>query len=152
MSRFKSSPGIRSYKKAATLIAGSTLLLGTSAEASEAPSAPQASTAAKADAASSAAAVRTAVAATAAESADAADPVIVTGERYRINTLNSRLRDVREAPQTISIIPREIIEQQAATTLNDVLRNVSGISMISPRTAPAASASARRASGGRPDR
>ncbi len=129
MSRFKSSPGIRSYKKAATLIAGSTLLLGTSAEASEAPSAPQASTAAKADAASSAAAVRTAVAATAAESADAADPVIVTGERYRINTLNSRLRDVREAPQTISIIPREIIEQQAATTLNDVLRNVSGISM-----------------------
>ena len=55
--------------------------------------------------------------------------MIVTGERYRINTLNSRLRDVREAPQTISIIPREIIEQQAATTLNDVLRNVSGISM-----------------------
>ena len=43
--------------------------------------------------------------------------------------MNSRLPDVRDAPQSISIIPREIIEQQAATTLNDVLRNVTGISM-----------------------
>ena len=43
--------------------------------------------------------------------------------------LNSRLPDVRDAPQSISIIPREIIEQQAASTLRDVLRNVSGISM-----------------------
>ena len=43
--------------------------------------------------------------------------------------LNSRLPDVRDAPQSISIIPREVIEQQSATTLRDVLRNVSGISM-----------------------
>ena len=61
--------------------------------------------------------------------ADAADQIVITGEKYRINTLNTRLPDVRDAPQSISIIPREIIEQQAATTLNDVLRNVSGISM-----------------------
>lgn len=65
--------------------------------------------------------------------AQPADPdtqsIVVTGERFRINTLNSRLPDVRDAPQSISIIPREIIEQQAATTLNDVLRNVTGISM-----------------------
>ena len=46
-----------------------------------------------------------------------ADDIVVTGERYRINTLNCRLGDVRDAPQSISIIPREIIEQQAATTL-----------------------------------
>ena len=105
MSRFTSKSGIRSYRKAATLIAGSTLLFGSGAQASEAPSASQASPAAESDAANSAAAV-TAAAATAAEAADAADPVVVTGERYRINTLNSRLRDVREAPQTISIIPR----------------------------------------------
>lgn len=54
--------------------------------------------------------------------------IVVTGERYRINTLNSRLDDLRDAPQSISVIPRAVIEQQAATTLRDVLRNVSGIS------------------------
>ena len=36
---------------------------------------------------------------------------------------------MRDAPQSISIIPRAIIEQQSASTLRDVLRNVSGISM-----------------------
>ena len=55
--------------------------------------------------------------------------IVVTGPKYRINTLNSRLPDVRDAPQSISIIPREVIEQQSASTLRDVLRNVSGISM-----------------------
>lgn len=59
----------------------------------------------------------------------AADEVVVTGSRFRINTLNSRLPDVRDAPQSISIVPKEVIEQQAASTLRDVLRNVSGISM-----------------------
>ena len=89
------------------VLAGSTLLIGSGAQA-------EAATAVDA-------------------AADAAEPsdenVVVQGERYRINTLNSRLPDVRDAPQSISIIPREIIEQQAAATLNDVLRNVSGISM-----------------------
>ena len=62
--------------------------------------------------------------------ADAApEPIVVTGTRDRINSLNSRLPDVRDAPQSISIIPRAIIEQQSASTLRDVLRNVSGISM-----------------------
>ena len=58
-----------------------------------------------------------------------AQPIVVTGTRDRINSLNSRLPDVRDAPQSISIIPRAIIEQQSASTLRDVLRNVSGISM-----------------------
>ena len=126
MSRFKSNPGIRSYRKAASLIVGSTLLFGTSAQASDIQPTPAS---AEGDGAPVTAAVHTTAAAAPAEAPAPTDPVIVTGERYRINTLNSRLRDVREAPQTISIIPREIIEQQAATTLNDVLRNVSGISM-----------------------
>ena len=128
MSRFAPSSGIRSYKKTASLIVGSGLLLGTGAHANEVsqPALPPA--ASEADAASSAAVV-TAAAATTADAADSADPIIVTGDKYRINTLNSRLPDVRDAPQSISIIPREIIEQQAATTLNDVLRNVTGISM-----------------------
>ena len=57
------------------------------------------------------------------------EPIVVNGERERINTLNSRLGDVQDAPQSISIISREVIEQQSASTLRDVLRNVSGISM-----------------------
>ena len=110
--RANASAGIRSYRKAAMVLVGSTLLIGSGARAEE-------------------------VVTAAADVADAAggkeeapdESVVVQGERYRINTLNSRLPDVRDAPQSISIIPREIIEQQAATTLNDVLRNVSGISM-----------------------
>lgn len=60
---------------------------------------------------------------------DQSESITVTGKRERIETLNSRLGDLRDAPQSISVIPREIIEQQAATTLRDVLRNVSGISL-----------------------
>ena len=125
VSRFSSSAGIRSCRKAASVLVGSTLLLGTGANANELT---QANIPAEADAANTAVA-STAGAVSVADAADSADPIVVTGEKYRINTLNSRLPDVRDAPQSISIIPREIIEQQAATTLNDVLRNVSGISM-----------------------
>jgi len=121
VSRFSSSAGIRSYRKTASLIVGSSLLFGTAAHATDVADAdvPPAS------------AIPAAAAATtdAADAADFADPIVVTGEKFRINTLNSRLPDVRDAPQSISIIPREVIEAQAATTLNDVLRNVSGISM-----------------------
>jgi len=34
---------------------------------------------------------------------------------------------LRDIPQTISVIPREVIQSQGATTLRDVLRNVPGI-------------------------
>ena len=129
MSRFSPNSGIRSYKKTASLIVGSGLLFGTNAHANEVLPSITPPAASEADAATSAAAVSSAAAATVADSADPATPIVVTADKYRINTLNSRLPDVREAPQSISIIPREIIEQQAASTLNDVLRNVSGISM-----------------------
>lgn len=36
---------------------------------------------------------------------------------------------LRDLPQTISVVPREVIEQQGATTLRDVLRNVPGLTM-----------------------
>ena len=36
---------------------------------------------------------------------------------------------LRDTPQTITVVPREIIQQQNATTLRDVLRNVAGISI-----------------------
>ncbi|MEX2303561.1 MAG: TonB-dependent siderophore receptor [Bryobacterales bacterium] len=37
---------------------------------------------------------------------------------------------LREIPQTISIISRNVIEQQGATTLTDVLRNVPGLTVV----------------------
>jgi catecholate siderophore receptor len=36
---------------------------------------------------------------------------------------------VRDTPQTITIIPKKVIEEQGATTLRDVLRNVPGLTM-----------------------
>jgi catecholate siderophore receptor len=36
---------------------------------------------------------------------------------------------VREIPQTVAVIPREVIEAQAATTVSEALRNVPGITM-----------------------
>jgi len=105
--------GITSYRKAAMILAASTLATGGEALAAE----PGIAITGDAD---SKAEIETDV---------APEPIVVTGTRNRINTLNSRLPDVRDAPQSISIIPRAIIEQQSASTLRDVLRNVSGISM-----------------------
>jgi catecholate siderophore receptor len=52
--------------------------------------------------------------------------VEVTGRVGVISTpkLTEPLRDI---PQTITVIPRTVIEEQGATTLRDVLRNVAGI-------------------------
>jgi len=36
---------------------------------------------------------------------------------------------LRDIPQTITVVPRAVFEEQGATTLRDVLRNVSGISI-----------------------
>jgi catecholate siderophore receptor len=102
-------PGIISYRGAALVLAGGASLLGSPAAAADG-------------------AVEVAGAAAAA-AAGGEQPITIIGERDQINSLNSRLGDVRDAPQSISIIPHEVIEQQAATTMRDVLRNVSGISM-----------------------
>ena len=39
------------------------------------------------------------------------------------------LEPLRDIPQTITVIPQALIEEQGATTLRDVLRNVTGISI-----------------------
>jgi catecholate siderophore receptor len=110
--------GIHSYRKAALVLAGgSSLVLAPAAFAAETDGMEVVATGA------------VAAAEAAAADGDAPEEILITGERYRINTLNSRLGDLRDAPQSVTVIPREVIEQQAATTLRDVLRNVSGISM-----------------------
>src|SRR5690606_41699637 len=109
--RLSTRPGIRAYRRTALALAGTTLMIGTGALAEDEAAAPPSGEdwEALGDADDSA--------------------IVVTGERRRINTLTSRLGKVQDAPQSISIVSREVMEQQAASSLRDVLRNVSGISM-----------------------
>jgi catecholate siderophore receptor len=60
--------------------------------------------------------------------------VVVQGELipdYKPESLSSPkyTEPLRDIPQTITVIPKAVIEERGATTLRDVLRNVSGISM-----------------------
>ena len=58
-------------------------------------------------------------------------PVIdVVGQRTSRNPDSLRFtRSLLDTAQTVNVIPQSLIEERAATTLRDVLRNVSGISM-----------------------
>lgn len=60
--------------------------------------------------------------------------VVVKGESepgYKPEVLESPkfTEPLRDIPQTITVIPRAVFEEQGATSLRDVLRNVSGISI-----------------------
>ncbi|MBI3549077.1 MAG: TonB-dependent siderophore receptor [Elusimicrobia bacterium] len=59
--------------------------------------------------------------------------VVVTGERksYKPEGPSSPkyTQPLRDIPQTVTIVPQAVIQEQGATTLRDVLRNVSGISI-----------------------
>jgi len=62
------------------------------------------------------------------------DEVVVTGSTdplYRPQTVESpRLQGpLRDIPQTITVIPKELIREQGATSLRDVLKNTPGISI-----------------------
>ncbi len=115
--RFNTHRGIRAYRRTALALAGSTLLIGSGAQAQEETAQDEPDpTVEEAQGGRD-------------EAQDRSNSIVVSGERERINTLNSRLGNVQDAPQSISIISREVIEQQSASTLRDVLRNVSGISM-----------------------
>jgi catecholate siderophore receptor len=55
------------------------------------------------------------------------EQVVVTGVGSLLET--KLADDLQNAPQSISVISRELIEQQAATRLEDALRNVPGITL-----------------------
>jgi len=62
------------------------------------------------------------------------DEVSVTAARentYKTETLTSPKYTVplRDVPQTVTVIPKELIQEQNATTLTEVLRNIPGITM-----------------------
>lgn len=58
----------------------------------------------------------------------AGDTVSVSGAVPRIDS-TKYVAPLVETPQSIQIIPRAVIEEQGATTLSEVLRNVPGITM-----------------------
>lgn len=62
------------------------------------------------------------------------EEIVVTGEgagRYRVPNASTATRTdtpIRDIPQSIQVVPQQVIQDQAATGLEDVLRNVSGVS------------------------
>lgn len=73
--------------------------------------------------------------------ADVTDPdaiqVVVTGEEeapYRVQDTTAATRtdtSILEVPQSIQIVPREVLEDQGARDLGDVARNVAGLNQFS---------------------
>jgi catecholate siderophore receptor len=59
--------------------------------------------------------------------------IIVTGQRqsYKTDavTLPQLTQPLLDTPQSVTVIPREVLDDQNATTLRDALKNVSGISI-----------------------
>ena len=104
MSRSSSNAGIRSYRKTASLIVGSSLLFGTGAQASDLAATP---VSAEAEASGASTIPATAAATAAADTGETGDPIVITGEKYRINTLNSRLPDVRDVLARLPPSPAE---------------------------------------------
>ena len=56
------------------------------------------------------------------------EAVEIRDDAARISSLKYT-EPLRDTPQTITVIPRDVIEKQGATTLRDVLRNVPGLTM-----------------------
>ncbi|HJQ71699.1 MAG TPA: TonB-dependent siderophore receptor [Blastocatellia bacterium] len=54
--------------------------------------------------------------------------ISVTGPAATISS-SKYTEPLRDVPQTVSVIPRAVIEEQGATTLRDVLRNVPGLTI-----------------------
>lgn len=63
--------------------------------------------------------------------------LVVTGEQdgYRVPDATTATRTdtpIRDIPQSIQVIPQQVIQDQGGRNLNDVLRNVSGAATVSP--------------------
>lgn len=57
------------------------------------------------------------------------DDVVVTGAKERKVSSPKYTQPLRDTPQTITVVPQQLIKEQGAVTLRDVLRNVPGISI-----------------------
>jgi len=62
------------------------------------------------------------------------DEIVITesrGDTYRVedNSLSKLTESIRDTPQSIATLSRELIDDRGATSLNDALRNVPGITL-----------------------
>jgi len=68
-----------------------------------------------------------------AEDPEAEEPielVVTAGEQYRVERATTGTRTdtpIRDIPQSIQVVPKEVIEDQQATDLSEIVRNVSGV-------------------------
>lgn len=84
-----------------------------------------------------------AVAIKAAERVTNLAPIVIQGETgttagYHVKSTQTATRTdtpIEHIPQSVVVIPRELIEDQGARTLSDALRNVSNVNTIDPRDA-----------------
>lgn len=58
----------------------------------------------------------------------AMEKTVITGQAEKEISSAKYTEPLRDTPQTINVVPHSVIEEQGATTLRDVLRNVPGIS------------------------
>ncbi len=58
----------------------------------------------------------------------AMEKTVITGHAEKEISSVKYTEPLRDTPQTINVVPHSVIEEQGATTLRDVLRNVPGIS------------------------
>jgi catecholate siderophore receptor len=65
---------------------------------------------------------------TAAKESAEADAVIVTGQRPSLVILSEKLQNT---PQTVDVIPQQVLHEQGVTTLQEALKNVPGITLNS---------------------
>jgi iron complex outermembrane receptor protein len=81
-----------------------------------------------------------------AESDEDAIQVVVTGEQeegYIVDNATTATRTdtpLRDIPQSITVVPRQVIEDQGVTQISDALRNVSGISSQESSLSPSGDA------------
>jgi len=66
------------------------------------------------------------LAADAAGASNGIETVNVTAQRSSLDTLTAKIKDT---PQSINIVPLEVMQQQGVTTLQDALKNVPGITL-----------------------
>ncbi len=59
---------------------------------------------------------------------DASESLVVTGEAP-LDISPKFTQPLLDTPQTISVVPKELMQEQANTTLRDALRNVAGVSI-----------------------
>ena len=120
-----------SHRVLASLLLGSAVALPSAAGLAQSP-APPAAQQQKPD--PNTQATPAAQAAPAAQGTTPLPPISVQAkpaDSYQVDRVSSpkRTQPIRDTPQSITVVPRQVLDEQGATTLRDALRNVPGIAI-----------------------